>query len=146
MDYYISTDKSSLDALAIKLLLENCFWSKNVTLSHVKKFIQHSLCFGVYSTNSNQLIGFGRVVSDYTTFAYITDVVIDPSHRHKGIGTRLINNIFTHPELQNLKTWSLRTTKEAREIYTNLGFVTAKDPETLLEIENLNIYSGEACK
>mgnify|MGYP003451865596 CR=1 FL=1 len=143
MDYYINCEKSTLDPVIIQRLLEDCFWSKNIPLSLVEKFIKHSLCFGAYSQTTNKLIGFGRVISDYTTFAYITDVVINPLHRNKGIGTTLINDIFAHPELQNLKTWSLRTTKEARAIYINLGFVTAKNPETLLEIENLNIYSDE---
>lgn len=49
--------------------------------------------------------------------------------------------MMLHPDLQGLKTWSLRTTEEARKIYLKNGFKIATYPETQLEINNLDIYS-----
>ena len=48
---------------------------------------------------------------------------------------------MSHPELQGLKTWSLRTTEEARKLYQNYGFTIADQPETQMEINDLEIYS-----
>jgi ribosomal protein S18 acetylase RimI-like enzyme len=140
-NYFISTNNSQLDKEKITALLNTCFWSKNIPLEYVERFIKHSLCFGLYHASDNQLVGFGRVVSDYTTYAYVCDIVIDAQHRNKGLGSILINEILSHPDLQGLKTWSLRTTEEARKIYEKHGFKPADHPETHLEINDLEIYS-----
>ncbi len=139
--YSISTSKFLLDAEKIQRLLKNCFWSENVPVEYVKRFIKHSLCFGVYQKNPHELVGFGRVITDYTTFAYIGDIVIDPRHRGKGLGTALVSRIMHHPELRGLKTWSLRTTEEAKAIYESNGFKPAEETHTILEIEDLQIYN-----
>ncbi len=145
-EYYISTDKSYLDEERIFILLNDCFWSKNIPANYITRFIKFSLCFGVYLKNSNELVGFGRVISDYTTYAYICDVVIDPSHRQRGLGNALIKAIISHPDLQGLKTWALRTTEDARKIYEKYGFKLACNPETQYEINDLDIYSSPSFK
>jgi ribosomal protein S18 acetylase RimI-like enzyme len=142
MDYYFTTTKSQLhkDQEKIWQLLKNCFWSKNIPLAYVARFIDYSLCFGAYEGSSNFLIGFGRVISDYTTYAYVCDIVITEEYRTRGVGNALINQIMSHPELQGLKTWSLRTTEEARKLYENYGFKIADQSETQMEINDLEIY------
>ena len=139
-DYYISCNKSLLKIEKIWFLLKDCFWSKNIPLEYVKKFIQHSICFAVYEEEAHQLVGFGRVITDYTTYAYICDVVIDVEHRGKGLGRALIKEILSCPELQGLKTLALRTTEQARKIYEENGFSIAAQPETQLEINDIDIY------
>lgn len=140
IDYYISTNKSRLNKEKICVLLKDCFWSKNIPLEYVSRFIEFSLCFGIYKNNDHQLVGFGRVISDYTTYAYICDVIIDPLHRKRGLAQALVKQMMSHPDLQGLKTWTLRTTEEARKIYEKNGFKPASAPETNLEINDLNIY------
>ncbi len=140
-NYYISTSIPPTDKEAIWLLLKDCFWSKNIPVEYVERFLRHSLCFGVYQKNDRQLIGFGRVISDYTTYAYVCDIIIHPHHRRKGLGKILFSSIMQHPDLKGLKTWSLRTTAEARKIYEEKGFKIAKQPETQLEINDIEIYS-----
>lgn len=140
-DYNITTDNLLPAKDKIWSMLKDCFWCKNIPIAVVEKFINHSLCFGIYHRNKNELVGFGRVITDYTTYAYICDIVIDPAHRRKGLATALVSAIVTHPELQGLKTWTLRTTENARKIYEACGFKIANQPESLLEIEDLEIYS-----
>lgn len=141
IDYYISTDKTLLDKKKICNLLKDCFWSKNIPIEYVDRFIKHSLCFGVYQKDTTKLVGFGRVISDYTTYAYVCDIIIDPLHRKKGLGNQLVKEIMSHPDLQGLKTWALRSTDEARKIYLKNGFTIAGHPESQLEINDLEIYS-----
>lgn len=140
-NYYISTDNHLLDREKIFTLLKETFWSKNIPIEYIDRFIQHSLCFGIYLNINNKQVGFGRVISDYTTYAYICDIIVDPNHQKQGLATALVRNILTHPDLQGLKTWSLKTTEEARKIYEKIGFKLAEHPETQLEINNLDIYS-----
>ena len=142
-DYYISADKCLLNEKKICLLLQECFWSENIPIEYVHRFIKYSLCFGVYQINDHRLVGFGRVISDYTTYAYVCDVIIEKLHRKKGLGSLLIKKIMSHPELQGLKTWALKTTQEAKKIYEKYGFKLASYQENQLEINDLQIYSNK---
>ena len=139
-NYFISTNKSLLNEHKIWSLLKECFWSKSIPIEYVTRFIDHSLCFGIYQNTDKELVGFGRVITDYTTYAYICDIIIDSRHRKKGLGSTLVKSIINYPELQGLKTWSLRTTTEAKKIYEKCGFKVANHPDTQFEINNLEIY------
>src|SRR3990167_3306717 len=107
-DYFVSTNKVLLDHNKIFVLLKDCFWSKNIPKEYIDRFITYSLCFGVYQKSDKELVGFGRVISDYTTYAYVCDVIIDPVHRRRGLARILIWEMLSHPDLQGLKTWALR--------------------------------------
>ena len=141
-DYFISTNKDLLDIQKIWSLLKDCFWSKDIPVEYVARFIKYSLCFGIF-TQDKQQVGFGRIISDYTTYAYICDVIVEPNHRNKGLARELIKNMLNHPELQGLKTWSLVSTKEAKKIYKENGFLPVGNICEALEITNLNIYAEE---
>jgi len=141
-DYYISTEKKLISINKVWILLKNCFWSKNIPMEYVERLIKYSLCFGVFKKDNNELVGFGRVISDYTTYAYICDIIIDLEHQGKGLGVALVEEIMNHSELRSLKTWSLTTTAQARKIYERFGFKITEEPNNHLEINDLEIYSS----
>ncbi len=78
-------------------------------------------------------IGFGRVVTDYETFAYIMDVFIARSHRKKGYGKQLMKMLLASPELSNIEKFHLKTV-EAEYFYGSLGFVNVQKGFMCLEI------------
>ncbi|EAQ64329.1 acetyltransferase, GNAT family protein [Marinomonas sp. MED121] len=84
----------------------------------MKKAVQNSLCFGVFTESGDQ-IGFARMVTDSATFAYLADVCILDEHRGKGLGKRLIKQILAHPQLQGLRRMALAT-RDAHGLYEHL--------------------------
>ena len=52
-------------------------------------------------------VGFGRVISDFATFAYLADVFIDERYREQGQGKWLLECIRGYPELHGLQRWML---------------------------------------
>jgi GNAT superfamily N-acetyltransferase len=129
-DYEISTDKMRLDAGAIHAFLVEAYWSKGRPIDRVRRSIEHSLCFGLY--HGQEQIGFARVVSDFTTFAYIADVYVVESHRGRGLGKRLMQCIMDYEELQGLKRWILATA-DAHGLYSHFGFTSLVTPERFME-------------
>ena len=125
----LSTDKSKLDITTIHNFLTTSYWAKDVLTSVVEKSINNSLCFGVYELDKQ--IGFARVISDYATFAYFSDVFILETYRGKGLGKWLIKSILEYSELQNLRTWLLSTV-DAHELYRQFGFKSLPLPERLM--------------
>lgn len=136
--FSISTDKSKLDLDVIhNFLSNNSYWAENIPLSVVQKCIDNSFCFGVYE-GENQ-VGFARVITDYSTFAYFSDVFILEEYRGLGLGTWLIETIMAHPELQGLRRWMLAT-KDAHLLYQQFGFQELKTPEWFMEIYRAGVY------
>jgi GNAT superfamily N-acetyltransferase len=70
-------------------------------------------------------VGFARVISDRATFAYVADVFVLDSHRGRGIGKQIMAAVTSHPELQNLRLWTLFT-RDAHELYRQVGFREAR--------------------
>jgi GNAT superfamily N-acetyltransferase len=133
-EFIISSNKEKLQLEVIHCFLSNTYWAKDIPISLVKKSIENSLCFGVYHQNNQ--IGFARVVTDYTTFAYLADVFILEEYRGKGLSKHLMKFIIEFPELQNLRTWLLKT-KDAHGLYKQFGFNSPKFPERVMEFSNL---------
>ena len=80
-----------------------------------------SLCFAAIKMGST--VAFARVISDRATFAYVSDVSVDPAHRGAGISKAVMAAVVAHPELQDLRLWVLATA-DAHRIYARYGFTS----------------------
>jgi len=139
-NFLLSTDKTKLDINLIhKFLSEKSYWAKNITLENVQRSIENSLCFGIYM-DKNQ-IGFARIISDYSTFAYLADVFIVNDFRGKGLSKWLIENIVNLVELQGLRRWMLAT-RDAHGLYEQFGFTLLSNPEIIMQKHNPDIYKN----
>ena len=139
-DYFISTDSSFLDIDVIyNYLSTESYWAKNIPKELVIKSIINSLCFGLY--HQQKQVGFARVVTDKTTFAYLADVFILEEYRKKGLSKWLIETIQAYPDLQGLRRWMLGT-RDAHGLYEKLGW-TVLDEDTrkrFMQRHNKNGY------
>ncbi len=124
--FTISTDPARLDVDAIADMLTRAYWAKGRTRDMIARYIQHSLTFGVY--DGERQIGIARVVSDYTTFAWLCDVFIHEDYRGQGLSKWLMETIHTHPDLQGLRRWMLAT-RDAHGLYEQFGWTLLDHPE-----------------
>lgn len=125
-EYTISTDPARLDIAAIADMLRRAYWAQGRTHEMIARYVQHSLVFGVY--HGGRQIGLARVVSDYTTFAWLCDVFIHEDHRGHGLGKWLMETIHAHPDLQGLRRWMLAT-RDAHGLYEQFGWTPLDHPE-----------------
>lgn len=126
----ISTDASRLDVdLIHRFLSEESYWARGRTREVTQRAIDHSICFGAYV--GWQQVGFARVVTDRTTFAWLADVFILDDYRGRGYGKALVTAVLAHPDLQGLRRWLLAT-KDAHGLYAQYGF-TPVPPERFME-------------
>jgi GNAT superfamily N-acetyltransferase len=131
--FLISTDPARLDLDTITDMLSRAYWAKGRTREMIERYIQHSLVFGMY--DGKRQIGLARVVSDYTTFAWLCDVFIHEEYRGRGLGKWLMETVLAHPDLQGLRRWMLAT-REAHELYRQYGFTNLTHPDLWMEIFN----------
>jgi GNAT superfamily N-acetyltransferase len=134
----ISTDPARLDrALIHSFLSEHAYWSLGVPPAVVERAIDHSLCFGIY--RGGRQIGFGRVVTDQATFAYLADVFVLPEARGQGLSKWLIDVVLRHPQLQGLRRWLLAT-RDAHGLYARFGFKPPAVAGRFMERHDPDVY------
>ncbi|HMO80554.1 MAG TPA: GNAT family N-acetyltransferase [Pyrinomonadaceae bacterium] len=138
LEIVIDLDRTRLDIGFIHSFLVNeAYWAKDRTLDQTKAAIESSICFGVYA--GERQVGFGRVVTDKATFAYVGDVFIIEEFRGRGLGKRLMEAMISHPELQGLRRWILGT-RDAHGLYEQFGFSPLCHPERWMERPAPNAY------
>jgi len=127
----ISDDTTRVNLEVVHTLLQQSYWANTRTKATIAQTLEHSLCFAVLK--DQQQIGFARVVTDYTTFAWICDVIIDPRFRGQGVGKFLMRCVTEHPAIASTK--QLLATKDAHSLYEQFNFIRKecmwRDPKTL---------------
>ena len=118
--YEISTDPERLDVAVIhRYLSEESYWARGRSRQAVQRSIRGSLCFGLYAPDGRQA-GFARVVSDFSTIAWLGDVFVLAEHRGRGLGKWLVQTIVEHPDLQRVRM--ILKTADAQSLYEGFGF------------------------
>ena len=139
-EYTISTDPKRLDISVIHDFISNqSYWAQGRTVETVQRALDNSLNFGIYKTD--QQVGFGRVVTDYATFAWIADVFVLPEFRGRGLSKWLVEVMLEHPQLQGFRRWVLAT-KDAHSLYARFGFIELHRPERWMERPDPNMQES----
>jgi len=137
--YVVSSNSDEMDLTRIHSNISKSYWSSGVPIETLKVAIENSLCFGVFTLGRVQ-VGFGRMVTDYATFAYLADVYIEEAHQGKGLSKWLMKEIHDHPSLQGLRR-ILLATKDAHGLYKKFGYTELDNPSVFMEKWDRNVYS-----
>lgn len=136
--FVFSDDVNKLDPTAIhKYLSMESYWAKGIPLETVQRFIDHSLCFGIYK--DARQVGFARWITDKTTFGYLADVYVLDPYRGLGLSKKLMSLMLFHKDLQGLRRYMLAT-EDAHGLYAQFGFKSIEHPERLMAVVVKNAY------
>ena len=131
--YYISAEKPiNIDQLMP--LMAQTYWAAERSKEDVLTSVQNSVCFGAYD-ESDTLVGFARVVTDFVSHWYLCDVIVDEKHRGQGIGKKLIAAVVADERFA--KAPALLKTKDAHGLYRKYGFLDV-DPGRVMYRDRQN--------
>src|SRR5512133_955983 len=131
--YFLKDGYEHIDFVKVTSMLKEVWWSPGIKINEVIQGAKNSaLLVGTFIAEKEQ-IGYARVISDRTRFAYIMDVVVDDRYRKQGIGKAMIQFILNHPELKDVYQWVLLT-KDAHGVYEKVGFKPIAEPDKWMEI------------
>jgi ribosomal protein S18 acetylase RimI-like enzyme len=136
----VTSDKSRLDVDRVHAWIAASYWATGIPRDVMVRAIERSLCFGAFDDGVQ--VGFARVVTDATTFAYVCDVIVDEAHRGQGVGKALMTALMAHPDLQGLRRLGL-VTHNAHALYEPFGFRSLAHPERHMEITRPGMYLQE---
>jgi GNAT superfamily N-acetyltransferase len=134
----VITDVARIDLDRVHAwLARKSYWAGQVPRSTFDRAVAGSLCFA--AIDGRATVGFCRVISDRATFAYLSDMFVDPDCRGRGIAEALMMAILAHPELQDLRRWVL-VTADAHGLYARHGFAALAAPEAFMERHDPDVY------
>ena len=103
-----------------KLLENNTFWAKNRTIRDLKKCLANSDVI-VSLWVSDEIVGFGRALTDGIYRGVLWDIVIDQNYQGKGFGKLIVESLLSSKKIKNTKKLYLMTTNK-KLFYTQLNF------------------------
>ncbi|KAH7314175.1 acetyltransferase [Rhexocercosporidium sp. MPI-PUGE-AT-0058] len=114
-NYLITTNPSLISVKDVNAAFatKDMYWATPLPDDAMRAFVENNLCFGVFSIPSSPedvqtgnedtfkdalpsnatFIGFGRLMTDFITMAYLTDVFIQPTHQGQGLGRWMLSCI-----------------------------------------------------
>lgn len=99
------------------------WWTAGRSLDDVARMLAHCdlliFCFDA----DGCIIGFARVLSDFTFKAMIFDVIVAENHRGEGLGQTIIERILAHEKLKSVRSFELYCPDRLAPFYEKLGFV-----------------------
>ena len=103
-----------------KLLDRNAFWAQGRTINDLKKCLANSDVI-VSLWVGNEIVGFGRALTDGIYRGVLWDIVIDQNHQGKGFGTLIVKNLLSSKKIKNTKKIYLMTTNK-KLFYSQMDF------------------------
>lgn len=98
---------------------------KNLSKEQVKRSINNSM-YVVKAVVDGETVGMGRLVGDFGCCGMLTDIVVHPNYRGKGIGTEIVLNIKEYVEnyVQEGERFIIELCPSTgkRDFYINCGF------------------------
>lgn len=125
--YRLVEGVENTDFAAVHAMLVEAYWCKGTARDRVEKAARgSSLVINVFHAETQ--VAYARVVSDFTTFGWICDVIVHEDHQKKGLGRAMVDHALRHPEHQAFRRWVLAT-KDAQGVYAACGFELLDMPE-----------------
>ncbi|KAF2790353.1 hypothetical protein K505DRAFT_251356 [Melanomma pulvis-pyrius CBS 109.77] len=93
--FLVSTAQDVLPIEFVQEALDNpaVFWAKSSSVANTKTMLDNSCTLGLFKVQdgTHTPIGMARMVTDYVTLAYLTDVYVLEEYRAFGLGKWLIS-------------------------------------------------------
>ena len=131
-NYEITEGMDNVDFDQVHAWLADSYWSPGIAREKVLRGAQNSALVISARANDGRQASFGRIVSDKTRFAYLTDFIVGPEHRGQGLGQAMVRFALGHPEFSTVNNWCLMTL-DAHGVYKKLGFKPITDAESKTE-------------
>ena len=117
-EYLITDDRAKVQLEVVHRLLAATYWGDRRPREIVDRMVAGSICFSLYY--GSKQIGFGRAVTDSTTFTWVADIVVEPEFRGAGLGKWIMECLLEHPAIKG--TQLVLQTRDAQGLYEQFGF------------------------
>lgn len=97
------------------------WWASSRSRDEVDRAFSGSL-LTVLADDADDMVGFGRGVTDGAIYGWIGDVMVRPDLRGRGLGHVLLDAILAHPGFAGVAKIELNCLPDMDEFYGHWGF------------------------
>jgi predicted GNAT family N-acyltransferase len=109
------------DAPELTALYEEYEWWEDRDVEGVREALTETeVAVGV--ADDGELVAAARVLTDYTYYANVFDVIVAADRRGEGLGETLMGAVLDHPDLQSVPGLSLLCRRGLIPFYESVGF------------------------
>ncbi|MDR1594867.1 MAG: GNAT family N-acetyltransferase [Prevotellaceae bacterium] len=95
--------------------------------------------FNISVYDEDNLIGFGRIISDGFLHAFIVDLIVEPDYQRCGIGTKLLNCLVDRLKQNGINDIQLFCAKGKKQFYLKNNFVDRPNDAPGMEYNNKRV-------
>ena len=123
MNKYIVINKLNNEHITQLIeLFKQTWWANERTKDEINLMLKTSISFGLIQKETENLIGYARVLTDEIKYAFIFDLIVSESLQGKGLGKFLMQTIMAYPKFQNVKNFDLTCASDKITFYEKFGF------------------------
>jgi len=129
--YELDDERDRVDVDAVyRFLSEEAYWVPGRSRETVERLIRESTRVIAAYAPDGSLVGFTRVGSDGSNYAWLGDVFVLEEHRGRGLGVELVREAVEDERYRDC-VWYLNT-RDAHSLYERFGFHPADPTRTLV--------------
>jgi len=109
-------------------LFQTTGWNENYQLTQEE--LMQALCSSWYLLSvydGEQLVGFGRLVSDGVLHAMLYELIVLPEYQGQGIGEKILERLIERCQKAGVRDIQLLCARGKREFYEKRGFAARPD-------------------
>ncbi|MEL4896973.1 GNAT family N-acetyltransferase [Crocosphaera sp. Alani8] len=123
MSYEIIEQFNADQIQDLRELYKLSWWGNDREIPDIKIMLDNSdINLGICEKQSQKLVGFTRVLTDYIYRATLWDVMVAPNYQKQGLGSQLMNEILHHSKLKNVEVFILICLPDMIPYYEKFGF------------------------
>lgn len=104
-------------------LFSSQWWTRDRTAADVGRMLAGSdVVVVAVDRTQDRIVGFARVITDFTYVALILDVIVAPDFRATGIGATIMDSVVSHPRLTGVRSLELVCQPDVVGFYGRWGF------------------------
>jgi GNAT superfamily N-acetyltransferase len=132
-EYELDDSSERVDVEALwHYLSTDAYWGRWRSRADVEEQVRGAWRIVGCYTAAGEMVGFCRAISDGVGLAYLADVYVEPAHRGRGLGARLVAEMIEAGPGAGFR-WLLHTS-DAHELYRKFGFT--EPDHTLMELKH----------
>lgn len=129
--YELDDDRDRVDVDAVhRFLSEDAYWVPGRSRHTVERLVRESTRVIAAYAPDGTLVGFARVGSDGSNYAWLGDVFVLEAHRGRGLGQALVREAVEDPAHRDC-LWYLNT-RDEHGLYERFGFQPADPARTMI--------------
>lgn len=88
--------------------------------------------------NDGELVGLGRLITDYVRYGFVVDVIVEEKYQRLGIGSSIMGKIIDKCRELKLDSVNLWPSRGKVPFYEKLGFKALGSDQPLMKLNNVH--------